>query len=176
MSTSVLAQTTLPTPTPLSADQVLGPYIYVFYAAFIIAFIFTPVMRWVAVYYGIIDRPDASRKMHKSPVAYLGGVAIFLGWIAGITIGCFAALHYWDPSWGAIGQKVRIPVSIIVGSSIIVALGLWDDLRSVHPRVKIFGQLIAAGSLLVEGIGRHSTGPLLAPLALKLNTLLGVTF
>ncbi|CAN5543702.1 hypothetical protein BH09PLA1_BH09PLA1_06860 [soil metagenome] len=174
MSISLLAQSTQPTQATLSADHVLGPYIYVFYAAFIVSFIFTPVMRWVAVYYGIIDRPDATRKMHKSPVAYLGGVAIFLGWLAGITIACFAALHYWDPAWGVV-QRVHIPVSIIIGSSIIVALGLWDDLKSVHPRVKILGQLVAGGALLVEKIGRGSTMPLLAPINLRLEHALGVT-
>ena len=64
-----------------TADDVLSPYVYVFYAAFIIAYVFTPVMRAVATYYGIIDEPDNLRKMHKSPVAYLGGVAVFLGWV-----------------------------------------------------------------------------------------------
>ena len=35
-------------------------------------------MRRVAVYYGIVDQPHV-RKMHTRPVAYLGGVAVFLG-------------------------------------------------------------------------------------------------
>ena len=61
-----------------SADEVVSPYIYVFYAAFLLAFIFTPIMQTVASYYGIIDEPDNHRKMHSSPVAYLGGVAVFL--------------------------------------------------------------------------------------------------
>ena len=65
-----------------SADEVLSPYIYVFYAAFIVSFLFTPIMRAVAIYYGIVDQPDRVRKMHLTPVAYLGGVAIFLGVLA----------------------------------------------------------------------------------------------
>ena len=60
-----------------TVDQVLSNYVYVFYAAFVVSFIFTPVMRATALYYGIIDRPDKLRKMHTSPVAYLGGVAVF---------------------------------------------------------------------------------------------------
>jgi UDP-N-acetylmuramyl pentapeptide phosphotransferase/UDP-N-acetylglucosamine-1-phosphate transferase len=36
-------------------------------------------MQMVASYYGIIDEPDNKRKMHSAPVAYLGGVAVFLG-------------------------------------------------------------------------------------------------
>ena len=78
MLSVMLAQ--IPT-TVYSADEVISPYIYVFYAAFLIAFIFTPVMQNVASHYGIIDEPDMHRKMHSSPVAYLNGVAVFLGWI-----------------------------------------------------------------------------------------------
>ena len=52
-----------------SADEVAAPYIYVFYAAFVVAFCFTPVMQMVASYYGIIDEPDNKRKLHSAPVA-----------------------------------------------------------------------------------------------------------
>ena len=67
-----------------SMGDVLSPYIYVFYSSFVIAFIFTPVMRKVAMHYGIIDQPDGLRKIHREPVAYLGGAAVFLGWMVGV--------------------------------------------------------------------------------------------
>src|SRR4051794_6854740 len=76
-----------------SADQVLSPYIYVFYAAFLVSWIFTPVMRAVAMYYGIVDQPDQLRKIHKTPVAYLGGVAVFLGWISGLAMSQYLLIH-----------------------------------------------------------------------------------
>ncbi len=47
--------------TVYSADEVVAPYIYVFYAAFVVAFIFTPIMQSIANYYGIIDEPDNKR-------------------------------------------------------------------------------------------------------------------
>ena len=59
-------------------DTVLSPYVYVFIVAYLISFIFTPIMRRVAEYYGVIDKPDLMRKMHSRPVAYLGGVAVFM--------------------------------------------------------------------------------------------------
>src|ERR1700683_2597473 len=68
-------------------DRVLAPHVYVFYVAFLLSFIFTPIMRSVAVYYGIIDHPDQVRKLHTAPVAYLGGVAVFIGWVAGLAMG-----------------------------------------------------------------------------------------
>src|SRR4051812_32067823 len=68
-----------------SVDHVLSPYVYVFYISFIVSFLFTPIMRAVAIYYHIVDQPDRLRKMHQMPVAYLGGVAVFLGWISGLS-------------------------------------------------------------------------------------------
>ena len=49
---NALSQITLPT---YSIDEVLSQYVYVFYAAFFIAFLFTPVMRRVATYFNITD-------------------------------------------------------------------------------------------------------------------------
>ncbi len=83
--------------TEYSVDEVLSPYIYVFYVAFLISFFFTPAMQSVATHYGIIDAPDNKRKMHNTPVAYLGGVAVFLGWISGLAISQFLQLHRTEP-------------------------------------------------------------------------------
>src|SRR5687767_4988635 len=142
----------------VSADEVLSPYIYVFYAAFIVSFIFTPVMRTVATYYNIIDEPDSIRKMHSTPVAYLGGVAVFLGWIAGLALSQFLSLHRTEPG---LLPYVHVRFSIVVGACVIVLLGLWDDIRRINPWVKIGGQVFAAVCLLIEGVGLRCAGPLL---------------
>jgi UDP-GlcNAc:undecaprenyl-phosphate GlcNAc-1-phosphate transferase len=165
-----LAQTTVdpffsPDPTPTSTvDQVLSPYIYVFYAAFLFAYFFTPMMRMVAVYYRVIDQPDQQRKLHKEPVAYLGGVAVFLGWMAGLAMSQFVQAHRVDVSL----PHLRWPFAILLGSALIVALGLWDDLRKTNPWLKILVQVVAAIALLCGGIGTHSTSPLLAPIVNRL--------
>ena len=138
-----------------TVDQVLEQYVYVFYGAFIIAFTFTPIMRVVANYYGIIDRPDRVRKMHSVPVAYLGGVAVFLGWLTGLAISQFRGLHVSDPG---LPTHVTINFSIIAGATVIIILGLWDDIFTIKPKVKILGQTVAAVFLLSEGIGTRCTG------------------
>jgi len=38
-------------------------------------------MRMLAHRHGIVDDPDNRRKIHSQPIAYLGGVSIFLGWL-----------------------------------------------------------------------------------------------
>jgi UDP-GlcNAc:undecaprenyl-phosphate GlcNAc-1-phosphate transferase len=148
-------------PTQLTVDEALAPHVYVFYAAFIIAFVFTPVMRVVAMYYRIVDRPDQARKVHKVEVAYLGGVAMFLGWVAGLAMSQLSS-GYYDQVGG--WQHVRVSPAILLGAIVIVALGLWDDIKHVNPNYKIVGEVLAAGALLAAGIGRNATRPLLGPI------------
>jgi UDP-GlcNAc:undecaprenyl-phosphate/decaprenyl-phosphate GlcNAc-1-phosphate transferase len=165
-----LAQTTLPTrlgadsvPTS-TVDEVLSPYIYVFYAAFLVSFLFTPVMRQIALYYRVIDQPDANRKMHKEPVAYLGGIAVFLGWLSALATSQYVQTHRLDSSI----IHLQWPVAIAVGATMIVMLGLWDDTRKIKPWMKIAVQVIAAIALLHGGVGADSTGPLLTPVIIRL--------
>jgi UDP-GlcNAc:undecaprenyl-phosphate GlcNAc-1-phosphate transferase len=152
---------------PLTPDEVLSPYIFVFYVSFAVTFVLTPVMRLVATYYGVIDEPDNARKVHRSPVAYLGGVAMFLGWICGLAISQYLKLHRIQPGWPTAQPIVKF--SIVAGGIIIVVLGLWDDVRRVSPRVKIAGQTLAALFLLWDGVGVDVTRPLLSPIAAKLG-------
>jgi UDP-GlcNAc:undecaprenyl-phosphate GlcNAc-1-phosphate transferase len=163
-------------PQVLSADQVLAPYIYVFYVAFLVTFVFTPLMRLVATHYGVIDEPDLNRKVHKAPVAYLGGVAMFMGWICGLAVSQYLHLHRIQPGWPT--DRPVVKFSIVVGAIVIVFLGLWDDVRKLSPRVKIAGQVLASLFLLWDGVGIDVTRPLLAPIAGRLAPLaaeVGVT-
>src|SRR3954468_11971831 len=168
MVSPIFAQ--IPTQT-YSADDVVSPYIYVFYAAFLVAFLFTPIMQSVASYYGIIDEPDNHRKMHSQPVAYLGGVAVFLGWISGMAMSQFVNLHRTEPG---LLPHLKVPFSIVVGASVIVMLGLWDDVRHIRPWMKMTGHVFAAACLLVDRVGIRCTEPLLAPLASRLEVLAGI--
>jgi UDP-GlcNAc:undecaprenyl-phosphate GlcNAc-1-phosphate transferase len=156
-------------PKVLTLDEVLSPYIFVFYVAFGVSFVMTPLMQIVAKHYWIVDEPDQVRKVHKAPVAYLGGVALFLGWICGMAIAQYLKLHRMQPGWTTPFPIVKF--SIVVGAIIIVILGLWDDILKVSPKVKIGGQVLAAVFLLYDGVGIEVTRPLLAPAALKLGEL-----
>lgn len=165
MFTSLIAYTSSPAggSLTLSVDEILEQYIWVFYAAFTVSFIFTPLMRVVASYWGIVDEPDRVRKMHTVPVAYLGGIAVFLGWLTGLAMSQFRAMPVQEPG---LPSHVTINFSIVAGASVIIVLGLWDDIFGVSPKVKIVGQVAAAIFLIAEGIGTHSTG-------LLFNTLNG---
>ena len=163
---AAVANGSLPTST---VDQVLAPYVYVFFAAFLVSFAFVPVMRQVALYYNIIDQPDGARKLHKAPVAYLGGVAVFLGWLAGLAISQFIEPH----RHGTHHTHLVWPWQIVVAALMIVGLGLYDDIRHARPLYKILVQAAAASVLLSGGIGSHCLEPVLSPVLSRLQRFTG---
>lgn len=156
----------------ISPDDVLSPNIWVFYAAFCVAFLLTPLMRRVAIYYGIVDRPDNVRKMHREPVAYLGGIAVFLGWLVGV-VASQACQWHLGPEWiPALGFHVAIPISVVIGAFLVVLLGLYDDLFAIGPKWKIAGQVLAAITLLRAGIGDSLAEPFVQNVALRASRVL----
>jgi UDP-GlcNAc:undecaprenyl-phosphate GlcNAc-1-phosphate transferase len=169
----------IPTGRPdvhLSVSEVLSPYIWVFYLAFVVAFFFTPVMRHVAMYFDIVDRPDGGRKIHREPVAYLGGVALFLGWIAGVAVSQFLTWHVGANWFQGLGPHPSVPVVAVLGALGIFLLGLLDDVRHIGPYAKIIGQVLAAGALLYAGIGWELAGPFVDSFAIRLDQRLGIEF
>lgn len=155
----------------LSVDDVLSHYVYVFVVAFIVSLIFTPIMRVVAMQYGIVDKPDGMRKLHRAPVAYLGGVAVFLGWLAGLAFSHFLVLHRGptEVNLEMPNFAPNVPVMIAVAGIVIMLLGLVDDIRGVRPWMKIGGQILAALLLASQRVGTHSLGPMLGGLDERLQ-------
>ena len=136
----------------LSLDTVLSPYVAVFIVAFLMAYAFTPIMRVVAVAYNIVDQPDKVRKLHTRPVAYLGGVAVFLGFFAALAVSqVFTQNH--NPFLNPDQRLIKIPAAFLASTFVVAALGFIDDIRGVRPRIKILGQLAAAATLFFSGIG-----------------------
>jgi UDP-GlcNAc:undecaprenyl-phosphate GlcNAc-1-phosphate transferase len=128
---------------------VLQPYMPVFYVSFLVTLVLTPLMRRLAHRHGVVDDPDNKRKVHTQPIAYLGGVSIFLGWIAGVTVAVFLRPHFADAGSTA---SVQIPVSILLGAATVAFFGLMDDVYSLSPKMKLLGQFAAAFFLILPGI------------------------
>lgn len=103
-------------------------------------FLTTPLMRWLALRIGVVDHPNA-RKIHLKPIPLLGGVAIYLGFIAALLILGLAERRY-----------IRELIAILSGASLIALIGAWDDRRSLPPWVKAVGEVAAGGILLLGGV------------------------
>ncbi len=151
--------------------DILSGYIFVFVVAFIVTLLSTPLVRKLAIANGIIDHPSEARKIHKLPIAYLGGVAVYLGIVAGIMYSYFGAntpalitYHEMTSEHMIDGTSYPIvPLWIALGMTSIVLVGLLDDVTGIPPRVKLGGQLIAAAGLALGNIGINVAAGVLKP-------------
>ncbi len=149
--------------TIFSRLELFHGYMGVFVAAFLVTMIATPFMRRLALANGIIDQPSDPRKVHRIPVAYLGGVAVFLGLLAGV--GYSYAAYTTFPLTGAHEvQQSPVPFSVLLGMMLIMLAGLLDDVVGVSPRIKISMQLIAAAALAISDVGVKVASGVLRPL------------
>ena len=99
-----------------------------------------PLVRGFARRRGMFDQAVSSRKVHKSPIARLGGVAIVIGFLAP-----FVLLLLAPP--GVSGILYSAPSGagpFIVGGLAIAALGLFDDLVGSGAKQKFAVQFAVA--------------------------------
>jgi UDP-GlcNAc:undecaprenyl-phosphate GlcNAc-1-phosphate transferase len=118
-----------------------------FLAAFFLALLFVPVVRWVAVKVGALDYPSKI-KIHKKPIPRLGGVAIFLA---------FVLVVIFDLLWGhhLVGKIIELKhvIGLLLGCLVIVVTGIIDDVRGLKPAYKFLGQIVAVLVVIFSGIG-----------------------
>ncbi|MGA0174927.1 MAG: hypothetical protein ACO3NL_14975, partial [Phycisphaerales bacterium] len=143
--------------TALTAVGLLNAYVPIFAIAFLTSLLATPLVRRFAVAQGIVDRPDAVRKLHAFPIAYLGGVSIFAAIVAGV----FTSYLLAEP---LVLRFEPVPIAVRIGVLAIAFTGLADDVWGFDPRLKIAGQLVAAAALAVQDVGVRVAEGLLAPL------------
>lgn len=118
-----------------------------FSVALIIAFFSTPIARRIALHYGAIDVPKDGRRMHKKPMALMGGLAIISGFTLAILY-AFASRDFNKFLDSIANPKV---LGLIAGALIIVILGIIDDKKPLRARVKFPVQLAAAVAVVATG-------------------------
>lgn len=109
-----------------------------------ISLLATPACRYIALKKGIVDKPDDFLKPHAKPIPYLGGVAIFLGWLTGILVAILSPHIYVDTG---------LMLGLAVAGLAIMLTGLFDDLCVMSPRVKLVCNIAVAMWLLYLGLG-----------------------
>lgn len=112
-------------------------YLFAFILSLSLSFYITPIVRKGALLYDIVDRPDGKLKNQKQPVAYLGGIAVYLAILMTL------ALTF---------DFNREILGILLSGTIIVILGIIDDFKVLPPKVKFIGQAIAIFVLIKSGI------------------------
>jgi len=162
-------------PDAPSRISIFQGYVWVLVVAFFTTLIATPIMRKLAVANGVIDRPSEARKVHRMPIAYLGGAAVFLGLMAGIFWSYIAIFvpgmvefHHINnvtetAAFEGLDPRMVRP-SIVLGMMAIVVVGLIDDVTGISPRVKLGGQLFAAAALAIDDVGVNVARGVMGPI------------
>jgi UDP-GlcNAc:undecaprenyl-phosphate GlcNAc-1-phosphate transferase len=123
----------------------VGGYLTVLAVAVLTTAVATPIARLLAIRFGAVVAPD-ERRVHERPTATLGGFAMFLGFLAGMATA--SRLHQFDPVFEGTSE----PVGVILGATVIFAVGALDDLREVSAPAKVAGQVLAGGVLSLLGV------------------------
>lgn len=126
--------------------QLWGPGVWVFVSALLLSLLATPIFRGIALRRGITDKPDRAVKVHKEPIPYLGGCAIWLAWTVPVL------------AWEAMSADVdwRVAGALLGGGAVAFLTGLVDDLKDLPPKLKLVGQALAGAVLLAGGIAWHA--------------------
>lgn len=117
--------------------------ILAFSVALTISYLLTPYAEKLAYKIGAIDVPKDSRRMHKKPIPRLGGIAIYSAFI--ITSIFMAILNpnlLYSNEFGG----------ILIGSTIIVLVGIVDDVKQISAKFKLAAQIIAAIIVVYSGV------------------------
>ena len=105
--------------------------------AFAVSFLMCPLVKSFAYKIGAIDVPKDNRRMHKKPVPRLGGLAIFLGFIVSMLL------------FVKVDHQLQ---GILLGASIIVVLGVVDDMSPLRAYFKFCVQIFAALVAVFHGV------------------------
>lgn len=105
------------------------------------ALVLVPAVRDAARRAGWLDAPDGDRKHHAEAVPSVGGIAI----VASVGVGFAVTV---GPS--AFAPGLLSPL-VVLGALMILAVGLWDDLKDASPKAKLLAQLGVAGLAFAGG-------------------------
>jgi len=104
--------------------------------SFGITILLIPLFAALAQYFQVIDKPDGKVKLHEAPIPYLGGVAVFLGFVIG-----FSIFLPFSEQW----------ILLFIGMTGLLLVGLIDDLLVLEPYQKFSWQCAAAFFLAFSG-------------------------
>ncbi|NOY86906.1 MAG: undecaprenyl/decaprenyl-phosphate alpha-N-acetylglucosaminyl 1-phosphate transferase [Deltaproteobacteria bacterium] len=136
-------------------------YLFCFAVSLGVSLAITPWIVETAHRIGLVDRPDGRLKVHEKPVAYMGGIAVFVSFLVG-----FSPFAHLD----------RQSLALLLGGNLVVLLGFLDDMGDLPFRTKLLGQTLAVLVVMKAGIAiKIAFLPPVVSLPLSFLWLLGLT-
>lgn len=120
-------------------------YLLVLLASAAVTYLTVPVVRWYAVRWHVMaDIRD--RDVHAFPIPRLGGVAMYLGFLAGMLVA--SQLGFVS----SVFSESNDALAVITGGTLIFLVGVIDDIWGLDALTKAAGQILAAGAMVVQGV------------------------
>jgi UDP-GlcNAc:undecaprenyl-phosphate GlcNAc-1-phosphate transferase len=123
-----------------------------FCVSFALSLVLTPLVRVLALRYGLVDRPDNRRKMHGRPIPVAGGVAVLLAGVLTLALTLLLP-HSFEEQLSLQGEFL---LGLFCAALIICTAGVADDFGYLRVRHKLLSQIIAAGILMACGVLVHN--------------------
>lgn len=122
-------------------------YLIAFVLSLVAGLVSTRVIRDLALRFGLYDS-GGGRKLHKRPVPRLGGVAVAIS----AAVPLMGVILWSNNISAALLADRPLLVGGLGGGLIMLAVGIWDDLRDSRAVVKLAAQIAAATVVCVAGI------------------------
>ncbi len=141
----------------------LADYIFPLLTSYFIVLITVSLIRKYALRWKLGNKPNG-RKIHASSIPHLGGIGITFAVLGSVLLyrGAFSGLQV------SIGK-------LLPGMSLIIVLGLFDDVKNLKALHKLVIQLLAAVLLVLAGV-HLSAGPILGGAAPVLTFIISIFF
>lgn len=128
-----------------SVGQSVREYLLTLCITAAVTYLLTGPVRKFAIVAGAMPEIRA-RDVHREPTPRLGGIAMFGGLCAGLLV----AAHLTNLK-GAF-ELSNEPRALLSGAGLIWLLGVLDDKWGVDALIKLGGQMIAAGVMVLQGL------------------------
>ncbi len=119
-------------------------YLEVFAIAAVATYLFCFPVRRLAVMLGAVVQPDENR-VHERPMPTVGGASMYVGLL--IALGVASLLPSLKPV-----MATSEPMGVVLGATVIFAVGVVDDLRELSPPGKLAGTVLASTILYFLGV------------------------
>lgn len=110
-----------------------------------VTYLLTGPVRKFAIMAGAMPEIRA-RDVHREPTPRLGGIAMFGGLCAGLLV----AAHLQN--LGSVFTLSHEPRALLSGAGLIWIIGVLDDKFEIDALIKLGGQMIAAGVMVMQGL------------------------
>jgi UDP-GlcNAc:undecaprenyl-phosphate GlcNAc-1-phosphate transferase len=120
-------------------------YLLTMFVAAVVTYLATPLVRRIAFRVGAISE-IRDRDVHATPTPRMGGVGMYLGLLAALLLASQLPLLHGVFTTGTSGM------GLIVGASLLVVLGIADDIWNLDAVTKLVGQVMAGGIMAWLGV------------------------